>query len=55
MDAAAARRSARTEKIDDIFTHPVAGVIVFQLVMVSLFALIFWAAQIPMGSDQRPV
>lgn len=49
MDAAAARRSARTEKLDDIFTHPFAGVIVFQLVMVSLFALIFWAAQIPMN------
>jgi ferrous iron transport protein B len=49
MDATVARRSARTEKIDDIFTHPVAGVIVFQLVMLALFALIFWAAQIPMG------
>lgn len=49
MDAVAARRSARTEKIDDIFTHPVAGVIVFQVVMLSLFALIFWAAQIPMN------
>jgi ferrous iron transport protein B len=49
MDAAAARRSSRTEKIDDIFTHPVAGVIVFQIVMLSLFALIFWAAQIPMN------
>jgi ferrous iron transport protein B len=48
MDAAVARRSARTEKLDDIFTHPIAGVIVFQLVMVSLFVLIFWAAQIPM-------
>jgi len=41
MDAAAARRSVRTEKLDDIFTHPVAGVIVFQIVMISLFALIF--------------
>ena len=48
MDAAAARRSARTEKIDDVLTHPVVGVIVFQIVMISLFALIFWAAQIPM-------
>ena len=48
MDAAAARRSARTEKIDDLFTHPIIGVIVFQIVMISLFALIFWAAQIPM-------
>jgi ferrous iron transport protein B len=49
MDAAVARRSARTEKIDSIFTHPVAGVVVFQLVMILLFALIFWAAQIPMN------
>jgi ferrous iron transport protein B len=48
MDAATARRSARTEKIDDVLTHPVAGVVVFQIVMISLFALIFWAAQIPM-------
>ncbi len=48
MDAAAARRSARTEKIDDVLTHPVAGVVFFQIVMISLFALIFWAAQIPM-------
>ena len=49
MDAAVSRRSARTEKIDAIFTHPVGGVVVFQLVMISLFALIFWAAQIPMN------
>jgi ferrous iron transport protein B len=49
INAAAARRSARTEKLDDIFTHPVAGVVVFQFVMLSLFALIFWAAQIPMN------
>ncbi len=49
MDASAARRSVRTEKIDDLFTHPVAGVIVFQIVMLLLFALIFWAAEIPMG------
>ena len=43
-----ARRSERTEKIDEIVTHPVVGVIVFQLVMLVIFALIFWAAQIPM-------
>jgi ferrous iron transport protein B len=48
MDASVARRSARTEKIDEIVTHPVVGVIVFQLVMLVIFALIFWAAQIPM-------
>ena len=49
MDAAAARRSVRTEKIDALLTHPIAGVVFFQLVMISLFALIFWAAQIPMS------
>jgi ferrous iron transport protein B len=49
MDATAARQSARTEKIDAIFTHPVAGVVVFQAVMILLFALIFWVAQIPMN------
>ena len=49
MDAAAARRSVRTEKLDDFLTHPVAGVVVFQIVMLLLFALIFWAAQIPMN------
>jgi ferrous iron transport protein B len=48
MDAVVARRSERTERIDEIVTHPVAGVIVFQLVMLVIFALIFWAAQIPM-------
>jgi ferrous iron transport protein B len=48
MDAELARRSAWTEKIDDIVTHPITGVIVFQIVMVVIFALIFWAAQIPM-------
>ncbi|MGB7768619.1 MAG: ferrous iron transporter B [Verrucomicrobiia bacterium] len=49
MDASAARRSVRTEKLDDFFTHPVAGVVVFQIVMVLLFVLIFWAAEIPMN------
>jgi ferrous iron transport protein B len=53
MDAAMARRSERTEKIDNIVTHPVAGVIVFQLVMLVIFALIFWAAQIPMHLIDR--
>ena len=48
MDGTVARRSERTERIDEIVTHPVAGVIVFQLVMLVIFALIFWAAQIPM-------
>jgi len=49
MDATAARRSVRTENIDDFLTHPVVGVVVFQIVMLLLFALIFWAAEIPMG------
>jgi len=48
MDTAAARRSARTEKLDNFFTHPAVGVVVFQIVMLLLFALIFWAAEIPM-------
>ena len=49
MDAELARRSVWTEKIDDIVTHPVAGVVVFHVVMLGIFALIFWAAQIPMN------
>ena len=48
MDAVMARRSAWTEKLDEVFTHPVAGVAVFQVVMLAVFALIFWAAQLPM-------
>lgn len=47
-DARAARRSAWTDKLDAILTHPVAGVAVFLMVMLSLFALIFWVAKIPM-------
>jgi ferrous iron transport protein B len=53
MDGSVARRSARTERIDEIVTHPVAGVIVFQLVMLVIFALIFWAALIPMHLIDR--
>jgi ferrous iron transport protein B len=49
MDAALARRSAWTEKIDDIVTHPSIGVAVFLAVMLAVFALIFWVAQIPMN------
>ena len=48
MDAAAPQRSAWTDRLDDIFTHPVFGVIVFLGVMLLVFALIFWAAKIPM-------
>lgn len=48
VDARSARRSVWTDKLDAVFTHPVAGVAVFIAVMLSLFALIFWAAKIPM-------
>jgi ferrous iron transport protein B len=48
MDPSIVQRAAWTEKLDDYFTHPVTGVIVFHVVMLALFALIFWAAQIPM-------
>jgi ferrous iron transport protein B len=48
MDAAIIQRSAWTDTLDDIFTHPVFGVIVFNVVMIALFGLIFWAAKIPM-------
>jgi ferrous iron transport protein B len=48
MDAALIQRSVWTDRLDDIFTHPVFGVIVFNVVMLCVFALIFWAAKIPM-------
>jgi ferrous iron transport protein B len=48
MNAAAAHRSQRTEKLDEILTHPVAGMVVFAGIMLSLFILIFWVAKIPM-------
>ena len=48
MDPVIVQRSAWTDKLDDYFTHPVIGVVVFHVVMLALFALIFWAAQIPM-------
>jgi ferrous iron transport protein B len=48
MDAAVARRSQHTEKLDEILTHPIAGMVVFAGVMLSLFVLIFLAAKIPM-------
>lgn len=48
VDAAAVKRAAWTEKLDEVFTHPLAGVVIFNLVMIALFALIFWAAKIPM-------
>jgi ferrous iron transport protein B len=48
MDAAVARRSQSTEKLDEILTHPIVGMAAFAGVMLSLFVLIFWAAKIPM-------
>jgi ferrous iron transport protein B len=53
MDASAPQRSEWTDKLDDIFTHPVLGVAVFLGVMVALFGLIFWAAKIPMDLIDR--
>jgi len=47
MDAAVARRSQHTDKLDKILTHPIAGMVVFTGVMLSLFILIFW----PQKSD----
>jgi ferrous iron transport protein B len=48
MDAKLPQRSEWTEKLDEVFTHPLFGVVVFHVVMIALFALIFWAAKIPM-------
>ena len=48
VDAAAPQRSEWTDRLDDVFTHPVFGVVVFHIVMLLVFALIFWAAKIPM-------
>ncbi len=48
MDAKAIRRSVWTDRLDNIFTHPVAGIVVFHVVMLAVFALIFWVAKIPM-------
>lgn len=53
MDARAARREQRTEKLDELLTHPVLGVAAFLAVMVAVFSLIFWAAQIPMELIDR--
>ena len=49
LDSRAIRRSIWTDKLDAVFTHPFAGVAVFMTVMLLLFALIFWAAKIPMN------
>ncbi len=49
MDASIIQRSAWTDRLDEFFTHPVIGVVMFQIVMLAVFALIFWVAQIPMN------
>jgi ferrous iron transport protein B len=49
MSAARVRRPQRTEKLDKILTHPVAGVAAFLAVMLAFFFLVFWAAKIPMN------
>jgi ferrous iron transport protein B len=41
-------RGKRTERLDQVLTHPVAGVGVFLLVMLAVFLLIFQVATVPM-------
>ena len=41
-------RSVRTEKIDEVLTHPVVGVAAFLAVMLGVFYLIFSVATVPM-------
>ncbi|HEX7652532.1 MAG TPA: ferrous iron transport protein B [Verrucomicrobiae bacterium] len=48
MDAVVHQRSEWTDRLDDFLTHPVIGVAAFHVVMVMVFALIFWVAKIPM-------
>ena len=48
MDAGLSRRSPWTERLDETLTHPLAGVAIFHGVMLAVFALIFWVAQLPM-------
>ncbi len=38
------------DRLDDAFTHPVAGILVFAVAMVCLFAAIYWLAQFPMDA-----
>jgi ferrous iron transport protein B len=42
-------REPRTEKLDDMLTHPVYGVVAFVAVMLGLFYLIFQVATVPMN------
>ena len=41
-------RSHRTEQIDKVLTHPVAGIFAFLMVMATMFFLIFQVASVPM-------
>jgi len=47
--ALGAAEDTLTDRLDQAFTHPVLGVIVFIAVMTLLFAAIFWLADVPMG------
>ncbi len=47
-NVAVARKTRRTELLDDVLTHPTLGLAVFAGVMLCLFTLIFWVAKIPM-------
>ncbi len=38
------------DRLDAAFTHPVAGILTFIVVMAGLFACIFWAASFPMDA-----
>ncbi len=38
-----------TEKVDSVFTHPVLGLLSFVAIMFTMFAMIFWVADYPMG------
>lgn len=49
IDAKTIPRSVWTDRLDDFFTHPLIGVIVFNVVMIALFTLIFSVAKIPMN------
>lgn len=42
--------TALHDSLDHAFTHPVAGILVFAMVMSGLFATIYWLAQFPMDA-----
>jgi ferrous iron transport protein B len=45
----------KTEKVDEVLTHPVLGVVAFALIMTGLFILIFQVAAYPMDWIDRGV